>query len=116
MADIGKWDRRIKVGSIVFNNYNNTYCEVVEIQRRFVTESDLRYSCYKNIGDEYNPIVFVKVIVSKSGEVIKSRTVKNYDAKFFNVITEKLLKDEMDFELDLINKKFNALFQALKKG
>lgn len=70
MADFITSDRSLKVGDVVFSIYHKgeRLFKITKIERRFLTQDDLRYNVYKDrsVGDEYNPTLDIESIADLS--------------------------------------------------
>jgi hypothetical protein len=68
--DLSKWDRSIQIGDYVFNGHrhDNFIYKVINIEPRFYTADDLRYSVHAGhfIGEEYSPKVIIQRAIDLS--------------------------------------------------
>lgn len=106
------WNKKIKVGSIVFNTYNDSYCIVTEINRRFLTEEESKYPVYKgmSVGEEYNPLITVNCISSNK------KDGQSYDASFFRLMTIDGVLDKRDAEIFKVKDKYEKILGYFKIG
>jgi len=96
-------DRTLKVGDYVFNNYskNNYLWKITDIQRRFLSQSDLRSQVYAGgqVGDEWNPYVVIEAVadfgIHVTGKKLRKQ-VKGLDAAWVSKADPKVFKDHLD--------------------
>lgn len=104
-------DKSLKVGDLVFNGYskNNFLYKITKIERRFLTQDDLRYNAYKGgqVGDEYNPYVTIEAVADldlKTKPDTKLRkNVKGLDASYLTKVSPEFLQDYKDRLLKVID-------------
>lgn len=93
-------DRTLKVGDFVLSSYHKSdlLFKIVDLERRFLTQDDLKYHSYENgsIGDEYNPYVTIETITNLSITTDPSKkirkTIKGLDASWLRKVTPEHLE------------------------
>lgn len=111
LLDAGSFE----VGNIVTSRYtkNDFLFKVVEIERRFLTKTDLKYSVYQGhqLGDEYNPLVTIKPVANLSVKFDASKKLRStksvLDAAYLTKVTPEFLKKHIERLNSLLLEVFN---------
>jgi hypothetical protein len=103
-------DKSLKVGDLVLNLYSkhdNNIWEIVEIERRFLTEEECSTDHCRNEytpGTEYNPIVTIIKVYDDQYCKVKSKSIKCYDASFVKKLDEIVIEEMIvNFKLKINN-------------
>lgn len=82
MSDVS-FEKKLKVGDVV-TAYRKGIHVIEKIARRFITESDLRFSSNagKKIGDEYNSVVHYRQVADSKWRATKSKAIYHCDESF----------------------------------
>ena len=68
----------------IITTYFKGYYRLESIQRRYLTQDDLKYQAYKDkkAGDEYSPLFHFVQVADGTGKPKKSKALKTCDAAF----------------------------------
>lgn len=91
-----EWDRSITVGDLV-TGYHKGIWKVTKIDRRFLTQDDLRYQAYKDreVGEEYSSLVHYQQVLTEDYQ--KGRKVsKNCDISYCRKIDDAFIKEKRE--------------------
>ena len=86
----------LQVGDVI-TAYHKGYWRVVEIQRRFLTKDDLRFSAYKDckVGDEYSPLIRYELVMDTKGNKPKGKAKTNVcDARYCSKLTREWVEEQ----------------------
>jgi hypothetical protein len=103
MSDWSRYDRALQVGDVV-TGYAKGYWRIVSIQRRFLTEGELKfYPETAVVGDEYNPLVHLE-LVCNSQFTKRGKRTSVCDISY----CRRVNKSFIDAEIKLLEKKIKA--------
>lgn len=91
-----EWDRSIDIGDLV-TGYHKGIWRVTKIDRRFLTQDDLRYQAYKDrqVGDEYSSLVQYQQVLTDDYQ--KGRKItKTCDISYCRKIDDTFIKEKRD--------------------
>jgi len=108
----------IKVGDLI-TAYHAGYWKVTQVERRFLTESDLRYKPYENskVGDEYRSMIHYELEYSShckpSG---KKKNQKACDAFYCKVIDRTLIQNMINDKIEELRNLYSFGQAILRKS
>lgn len=97
----------LKEGDFVLYDANSKFIiwKIIDIQRRFLTEDDVkRYTCYNNcsVGDEYNPLITISFVKDISNVTSKKRS-HTVDAAYLKKVNTKQIQDDILKQIEKLN-------------
>jgi len=86
---------RIKIGDLV-TAYEKGYWRVVGIERRYISQAMIGYFPAKELGDEYNPLVKLELVVNSKLNKPKARKPRtsSCDMAYCTVITREWIDEQ----------------------
>lgn len=106
----------VKVGDLI-TAYHAGYWKVTSIERRFLTESDIRYKIYENskVGDEYRSLIHYELEYdSKFKPTGKKKKKNRCDSIYCNVVDRKFFQDMIQEKLAEIDRLVEFAVEAIK--
>jgi hypothetical protein len=95
-----------EIGSLV-TAYEKGYWKLIEIEKRYLTKSEIICGMKGEVGDEYSPLAICELVMNSKFGVPKSPKQRQCDISYCKPITQEMI-DEM-------RKTYNDGLSALEK-
>lgn len=79
----------------IITAYHSGFHKVIEVKKRYISESDMKYNIYKDreIGEEISGLVFYTKIATKDGVPVNSKKILRCDVFYCGHFTDAWKKE-----------------------